>query len=108
MEDDKIIALAKFLEVEYDDIIENRYSYSYGNKEYLVLDENEADERYDEYLDSYIEEIVLPEIPQHYHYYFDEESWKRDARINGEKASALASYDGNEYEVDGYLIYRIN
>jgi len=108
MEDDKIIALAKFLEVEYDDIIENIDTYSYGNKEYLVLDYDEAEERYDEYLDSYIEEIVLPEIPQHYHYYFDEESWKRDARINGEKASALASYDGNEYEEDGYLIYRIN
>ena len=108
MEDDKIIALAKFLEVEYDDIIENIDSYSYGNKEYLVLDENEADERYDEYLDSCIEEIVLPEIPQHYHYYFDEESWKRDSRINGDKASALASYDGNEYEQNNYYIYRIN
>jgi len=108
MEDDKIIALAKFLEVEYDAIIENRYSYSYGNKEYLVLDYDEAEERYDEYLDSYIEEIVLPEIPKYYHIYFDEESWKRDSRINGDRASALASYDGNEYEVDGYLIYRIN
>ncbi len=43
MEDDKIIALAKFLEVEYDDIIENIDSYSYGNKEYLVLDYDEAD-----------------------------------------------------------------
>lgn len=107
MEDDKIIALAKFLEVEYDDIIENIDSYSYGNKEYLVLDENEAEERYDEYLDSYIEEIVLPEIPKHYHYYFDKELWKRDSMRYGDKASALASYDGNEYEEDGYLIYRI-
>ncbi len=56
----------------------------------------------------YIEEIVLPEIPQHYHLYFDEESWKRDARVNGDKASALASYDGNEYEQNNYYIYRIN
>ncbi len=108
MEDDKIIALAKFLEVEYDDIIENIDTYSYGNKEYLVLNYDESEEKYEEYLDSCIEEIVLPEIPKYYHIYFDEESWKRDSRINGDKASALASYDGNEYEVDGYLIYRIN
>ena len=39
--------------------------------------------------------------------YFDREAWKRDARMDG-RGHCLGSYDGGEYEVGDYLVYRIN
>jgi len=43
--------------------------------------------------------------------YFDDEKWKRDARIDG-RAHSLSRYDGNEddQEINGvtYYIYRTN
>ena len=47
----------------------------------------------DEHLDSYIEECL--EIPEHLRFYFDEEKWKDDARMDG-RGHSLSSYDGHE------------
>ena len=87
------------------------------NNDYLVLTDEEADEKWEELLDSYIEECITPEIDNieigHLSSYitFDEEMWKRDARMDG-RGHSLNSYDGNEDEetVNGttYYIYRIN
>jgi hypothetical protein len=80
-----------------------------GNGRYMVLTDDEADEKWDEYLDNYIDECILPEIPETYQCYFDDEKWKRDARIDG-RGHCLASYDGHENEetVEGttFYIYR--
>ena len=46
----------------------------------------------------YIEECILPELPENMQNYFDEEAWKRDARIDG-RGHAISRYDGNEEEV---------
>lgn len=82
----------------------------YGN-DYLVLTDEEADEKWDEALDSYLDDCVYSELPKHYHGYFDEEKWKSDAKMDG-RGHSLATYDGHEhYEtIDGdeFYIYKIN
>lgn len=89
------------------------------NNDYLVLTDEEADEKWEESLDSYIEECINPEIEKisgnagnlSYYITFDEEMWKRDAKMDG-RGHSLASYDGNENEetVEGvtFYIYQIN
>lgn len=86
------------------------YEDDYSN-DYLVLTDEEADDRWEESMDSYIEECILPELPKNLRYYFDSEKWKKDASFDG-RGHSLASYDGEEHEekVNGttYYIYRIN
>ncbi len=86
--------------------------------EYRVLTDSERDTAWDESLESYIDECILPELcdkticesTRTLAQYFDREAWKRDARHDG-AGHSLASYDGNEREakIDGqwYFIYRI-
>ena len=85
--------------------------YKYGREEYYVLTDDEADEKWDEELDYYLEECIYPEIPEHLRGYFDDEAWKEDARMDG-RGHTLSSYDGCEYEekINGtwYFIYRQN
>ena len=90
-----------------------------GRDDYYVLTDEEADEKWEESLDSYIEECITPEIDKlsegagnlAYYVTFDEEKWKRDARMDG-RGHSLASYDGHENEenVEGitFYIYRLN
>jgi len=118
IDDDRILALGNHLGLTYsemyDDIIKVRYgdyNYEYGNQEYLVMTDCEANILYDECLSNYIEECILPELPKGYRKYFDNDAWKEDVAIDG-REHWLASYDGREYckEVNGetYYIYRIN
>lgn len=78
---------------------------------YMVCTDSEADYKWEESLDSYLEECVYPELSGNLAQYFDDEKWKRDARFDG-RGHSLSSYDGNENEqvVNGetYYIYRIN
>jgi hypothetical protein len=94
------------LEVSNDDC-----TIEYSNKEYLVCTESEAEEKWNEGLDSYIEECILPQIAEELQNYFDNESWKRDAKNDG-IGHCLSSYDGREYEElvndETYYIYRTN
>jgi hypothetical protein len=99
---------------EVDELEEDDYSI-----DYLVLTDSEADEKWEESLDSYIEECITPEIDKlsegagnlSYYITFDEETWKRDARMDG-RGHSLSSYDGceNEETVEGetFYIYRTN
>ena len=96
---------------ELDSIVETfPNNFRYYNEDYLVLTDEEADEEEDERLNNYLEELVYSEIPEHLREYFDEEAWKRDARMDG-RGHTLSSYDGCEYEetVEGttYYIYRV-
>lgn len=87
----------------------DRYESSDAQGEYLVLTDDDADDRWDEALDEYIDECL--DIPDAIKPYFDSDAWKRDARMDG-RGHCLASYDGNEYDVDvdgiTYYIYRVN
>ena len=97
---------------ELDSIVENSGNvFDYYGQEYYVLTDEEADEKWDEELDYYLEECVYPELPEHLRGYFDDEAWKEDAKTDG-RGHAISRYDGNEYEetVNGttYFIYRID
>ena len=83
----------------------------YAGGEYLVVDESTANDLWEAELDNYLEECVYPELSGNLAQYFDDEKWKRDARIDG-RGHSLAGYDGNEsnVKVDGteFCIFRIN
>lgn len=96
---------------DVDSIIENGNNYENGNVEYLIVTDEEGSDLEDEYLENYINECVLDQIPEVYRNYFDNESFKSDCRLDG-RAHTLATYDHRE-EVQSvndteYYIYRIN
>lgn len=110
---EEVLALAQYLNIDPDEIIVEAYDdrYTVGNEEYLVCDDYTADKYWDEDLDNYIEECILSELPATYHMYFDDEKWKRDARVDG-RGHSLNRYDGTE-EVEtikgtNYYIFRQN
>lgn len=119
IDDEKILALAQHLNISTDDtdilnITQSSYDdcvYEYGNEEYLVCTDSEADDKWEVSLDDYIEQCIMPEVPEWIQNYFDEDAWKRDARMDG-RGHSLSGYDGNEHEegVNGtdYYIYRVN
>jgi len=80
----------------------------YKDSEYAIGTEDEADEAWEQSLDSYIDECILPEMPKFTRYYFDEEKWKSDARHDG-RGHSLSSYDGCETDIgDNLVMFRIN
>lgn len=100
-----------------EDYIVNSFGdmFEVDGNEYLVYTDSEADEAWDSYMDSYIDDCVLCELPEQYRQYFDYESFKKDCSYDG-RGQSLAGYDGIENEVglhteDGtivYYIYRTN
>lgn len=90
MEELRKRALAQHLSIE-DDCIEDEIEVSgYDDCEleaeggtYLVLTDDEADDKWDESLNNYIEECVMPEIPDNLQNYFDDDAWKEDAKHDG-------------------------
>lgn len=110
-----VLALAAELDVDPAEISEENYEcyglkvLSHGRAEYAIGTDAEADEAWDQALDSYLDETdLLDPIPGSLRKYFDREAWKRDARHDG-RGHALASYDGDEIELEGGLVaFRIN
>lgn len=113
--DAPLLALADEIQEDPADITEERGDcygltvYSIGRREYAVGTDAEADGAWDQALDSYLDECgVLDAIPENLRSYFDRDAWKRDARHDG-RGHALASYDGEELELDGdFYAFRIN
>ena len=103
---EKIEALAIFLDIDCEEA-----ESLIDNGDYEVLTDAEADDRWEEELDMYIDDCILPEIPEFCQRYFDREAWKRDARFD-DRGHAISRYDGHENEqtVNGetYYIYRQN
>lgn len=87
------------------------YTYEYCGEEYIVATDEEADEIEDEKLDDYLEECIYPELPENLRFYFDDDAWKRDARMDG-RGHIISTYDGDENYVyvngTAYYIYRTN
>lgn len=111
---EKVLALARHLEIMPEFVDEkgnNLFGAEGGKNEWLVITDSEADRMEDEYLDNYIDDCILSELPKAYRCYFDDEKWKRDARMDG-RGHSLAAYDGEENceTVNGtdYYIYRTN
>jgi hypothetical protein len=109
------LALADYLGENPANITEERglecgmTIYSVGSREYVVGTDDEADEAWDQALDSYLDDTgLLDSIPENLRNYFDRDAWKRDARHDG-RGHALALYDGDELELAGDLFaFRIN
>lgn len=76
--------------------------------EYMLGTDNACDIAWNDYLDSYIEDCVIPEIPEAYKNYFDNDKFKDDCRFDG-RGHSLSSYDGNEWELPiiNMFAYRI-
>lgn len=83
--------------------------YDERTSDWLVYTDSEADDAWDESLENYIDECL--EIPASMRNYFDRESWKSDARMDG-RGHCLSGYNGHEEEqqVNGttYYLYRQN
>ena len=116
----KIEALAEYFSLHPDAFTECDYGDGFmftGNgRDYLILTETEMEAQWNEALENYIEEYIIPEIerlegPQGDGWisnYFDSEKWKREARMDG-CGQFLATYDGHELELDDNLYaYRTN
>lgn len=101
-------------EVEVDNY--NGCCFNYDDCEYLILTDEEAEEEEKRCLENYLEECLLPELPDWCHKYFDKEEWFADNK-GWDRPSWIATYDGEEIEVsvkseEGnsiyFYIYRIN
>jgi hypothetical protein len=121
--EDYVIALAEELGEDPAEITKESHDcygltvLSHGRAEYAIGTDEEADEAWDQALDSYLDECgVLDSIPEHLRSYFDRDAWKRDARYAWKRDArydgrghALSFYDGNEIELqDGFVAFRIN
>jgi len=78
-----------------------------GGMEFRLLDEDQRESVWDEALENYLDECIYPELPELAKNYFDDEKWKRDARMDGAGVS-LAHYDHAEEYACGLFIYRVN
>ena len=72
--------------------------------EYAIGTDNDADDAWEQSLDRYLEECVYPELHETMVNYFDDESWKRDARYDG-RGHSLSSYNGDEIEFSKCDLY---
>jgi len=107
---DQAQALRDHLDCPFDAIDECKYDsnvLSAEGGEYLVVEDDEADRIWDEYMENYIEECVLDQLPDNLRGYFDNEAFKRDAAHDG-RGHTLASYDGHENFEGDFYIYRTN
>ena len=105
--DSKITALAEHLNIQPEEIQplhENCFGAS--ESEFLVLTDEEAESAFDQALKAFVDDCILPDIPEHLQSYFDTARWKQDARYDG-RGHSLASYDGCEHEAGDFYIYRI-
>lgn len=113
----KLLALLEELECEPSEVCESRdgaiygLGFRYGNQEWAVLTDDEADDAWDEALESYLDDCIMPVLPEMAQRYFDSDSWKREAKMDG-RGPALSVYDGKEREqqVGGqcFFIYHTN
>jgi len=77
-------------ECSYDDC-----QFEVAGNTYMVLDEDEKEQRWDDQLESFLDECVEGADGP----YFDRDAWKRDARFDG-AGHCLSPYDGSENEVN--------
>jgi len=98
-------------ELSYPPMYGEGVGFAFDGAEYAVLTDSEADDAWDESLNSYLDECILPELEGNLAQYFDRDAWKRDAQTDG-RGHSLSSYDGEEHEVhlngEWMYIYRTN
>ena len=96
----KIEALANYLDINVEEITENGNYFDTPEGDFMVLTDYEADRAWEESIDNYIDECILPDLPERYRGYFDIEKFHRDAEYDG-RGHSLSPYDGVEHELEG-------
>ena len=99
---DKYGALIRLFDLAQEDLDQleiDDYNATVQGVDYYFGTNDEMDEAWDNDLDNYIEECVLPEIPEHYQFYFDEEKFKNYCKLDG-RGHSLNGYDGSEISVN--------
>ena len=128
----KVKSLAKFLKVSKGEIVSNGDYFSCGREDYLVLTDEEADEKTEDYISESVwafrPSFLLAHLPDGINArsieliqkdcesanaplramikdfdYFVEDAVKADGR-----GHFIAGYDFEENEQDGFYIYRVN
>lgn len=109
---ERLVAFGILMELsmsELEDVKIDGTSFSYYKQGWVGGTENEVEELCDRVIKDYIEECVLPEIPEPYRDYFDTDGYAYDYLDDG-RGRWLSSYDGYEKEisVNGtyYYFYR--
>lgn len=110
-DEDKAIALAILYSVRKKDLLDwSAITNDRGNywtiywTEYLFGTDDEMDREWDEALESYIDDCILPWL-NGYWQYFDNESWKDDVKMDW-RWNTLNRYDGSEDDITyGWIIY---
>lgn len=78
--------------------------------DYIAGTDDEMDRECEEQLESYVDECVLPDVPENLRFYFDTKKFIDDVMRQDGRASTLNRYDGGEEEatINGttYYIYR--
>jgi hypothetical protein len=103
LEPERVQALAEFLDCPLSIITESAYGghvFSAEGSDWLVVDDNEADELWEEDLENYVEECILPDLNEMHRNYFDTESWIEDTKRNGDRGNSLNRYSGEEDSVE--------
>jgi len=97
----RIAALVKMFnlcEDDLGDIVINDTNVNVQGMDYLFGTDAEMDKKWDEELENYLDECVLPELADNMKRYFDKDSWMDDAKMDS-RGHSLNRYDGSEEEV---------
>lgn len=82
-----------------------------GNEEYVVVPYDDMEALFHDYMEEYIDECILYEIPEQYRAYFDYEKFIDYVECN-DGFDIMSSYDGCIDDIDilgeSYYIFRIN
>jgi hypothetical protein len=108
----EVLAIAKMLDLtvnEIDDIKIDGNRITVQGVDYIFGTDSEMDDEWDEELEGFLEDCIYPELEGNLKQYFNDEAWKRDAKMDG-RGHSLNRYDGGELytTVDGvdYYAYR--
>ena len=106
---------------DYEDIEEllnditengNYFEHSAASGEYRILTDTEADEAWNESIDSYIDDCILPDVPENVKDYLDIDRMANDIQREGSRGQQLNYYDGSEHDIEfngqTFYIYRTN
>jgi hypothetical protein len=95
-------------DIELSDIAEiSDYEFCVGGETWRIMSESEYQTYSDEIIDNFIDECVLPEIPDYLQSYFDTDAYIRDIDYAGDRDGLVAAYDGVVYQqkINGVWFY---
>ena len=81
-----------------------------GSAEYAIVPEADIDDAFKEYAEQYVDDCILPTMPESTRRYFDMEAFIEDLQVDG--YGIMSSYDGNYEEITvnekTWYVFRLN